>query len=131
MNPDILKRAVELADGWEIGDEQAMDGLAHCFVRLPLKTFSKSIRFDCLIDEPIYLAALAAQLTEQVDRLYGKPHFIEFDSMNGYATVWNNQPCGCLYECNKTEVGEAEGPNRVENTITCIVESNVLEKNDG
>ena len=111
MDKNILKKAVELADGW---------GLTHDgFVFGPQIVGTHVDRMGQPAKD-----ALAAQLVRQVDALRHFD-FTSYDSHVEITTDHAKDSCGYWF----TEA-EAEGPDRTENTITVVVESKVLEKGE-
>jgi hypothetical protein len=103
---DLIKRAVELADGWELVGEVVYPPFRHRSVAM--HTYNPST--------PI-MDALAAQLVRQVDARDCCNIIVDY----GYAR---------LYDAETLSDVQGTGPDRTMNTIKAIVESDVLEKID-
>ena len=99
MNKDILRKAVELADGFTLIDSD-VELNNEWYINLKLPQF--------------VLDALAAQLVRQVDALN-----------NAWVAVSASGVCKVSTNHNLATI-RGEG-GRTENTITAIVESGVLE----
>ena len=110
LSPDTLRRAVELANGFEYsegwGAIDVMDG--------------QSCAYSCPIEDvpQFVIDALAAQLVRQVDAL----HYFRVLVKKECTTVCDASP-----EKGMPELGAAISLNRSENTINAIVDSGVLE----
>jgi len=106
---DIIRKAVELADGWRISAD-----------RLGV-FYDESNQFSWFVEDdvPQFIKdALAAQLVRQVDTLTSI--WVDLD-MYGTAKLW---------EWNgkrKSRIEKANDEDRTMNTIKTIVESKVLE----
>ena len=104
---DYIRKAVELADGWE-----------------PFNSVAVKCRGDVmwtnLNDEDetaqVTLDALAAQLVRQVVGVDG----IEVIVQHGEAALW----------AFDSMLGSSKGPDRTMNTIKAIVDSGVLDQSD-
>ena len=105
MDKNILKKAVELADGW---------GLTHDgFVFGPQIVGTHVDRMGQPAKD-----ALAAQLVRQVDAL-----------PCGELEVWVRRNIAWVeHEDGSRPISRYDGIDRTENTITAVVESKVLEK---
>ena len=100
---DYIKAGVELADGWVAYDSSFLGGCyfaTHSYSQVP---------------QPVR-AALAAQLTEQVD------------ATDDYG-VYAEPTCTYVWEEDKDDAHQwnHEGPNRSMNTIKAVVDSKVLK----
>ncbi len=112
---NIIKRGVAVADGWILCDG---------FIMLPDDFHEVSLTGDHYDEDhrrmPLFTQmhkdALAAQLVRQVDAL----DEVEVDCHPGVSY------CREFDGLHRREV-EARGNDRTMNTITCIVESGVLE----
>ena len=99
MDNDILREAVELADGWVVEHDKITRG----YVQSPLSDPSRMM-----------LAGLASQLISQVDAMEG----YEFESDDcGWASIWECPPHSVL-----SRIVVSDGPNRDENSIIACVE---------
>ncbi len=107
-NQDYVHKAVKLADGWQLTNDEE-------YVIPPYGGYCPSI----MNFERLFFDALAAQLMRQVDALGG----IDFDCHVGrvYLRTWRG--------FHRNEV-EAVGPDRTMNTIKAIVDSDVLSVSD-
>ena len=103
---DLIRKAVELADGW-----RNIRGTDVHYVQSPFTGLCGLGRLSQGEKD-----ALAAQLVRQVDAL--KIQLFESGGV-GQALVWKSN-----HLIDKTEV---RGPDRTLNTIKAIVESGVLE----
>ena len=108
MDKNILKKAVELADGW---------GLTHDgFVFGPQIVGTHVDRMGQPAKD-----ALAAQLVRQVDAL-----------PCGELEVWVRRNTAWVeHEDGGRPIPRYDGIDRTENTITVVVESKELEKGEG
>ena len=116
MDSETLRKAVELVSWLESDDEGE-------YLQIPKTPHSAYLDE---MDAPVYQYlwdALAAQLVRQVDALdefdvvaAGKSILVRRTDNYGNKWIAGN--------------GFAEGNDRTENTITAIVDSKVLEKND-
>jgi len=108
---DLIRKAVELADGWDTGSVQKD------WVLCPYDWTSKPI-FKIHQGE---LDALAAQLVRQVD--------INDPNIGDYTvTTFVDHSVVEHWQFGVSQiVGYAESPDRTMNTIKAIVESGVLE----
>ena len=105
MNSDNIRKAIELADGFQLTrDEQ--------YFSLPAGGYMPAIK-DI---RQHHKDALAAQLVRQVDAL-AFPYDAVFVTVGNTSVEW---PIGTNYF--------VEGPNRTDNTINAILESGVLAK---
>lgn len=100
MNPDRIKEAVELADGWSYSERGTI-------IDPDWRHHSN--------DHQQSLDAIAAQLVRQVDEM-SIDHFIEFSSFGG-AKVTSDHKAG-RWVIDK---------DRTENTINAILDSKVLK----
>ena len=99
---DIIRKAVELAEGWQWVGE-----------RLPAYIRTEFGEFDPE-EEPQWVKdALAAQLVRQVDALKG---CLELVVQDGESGIWDQANC----------ITCAMGDDRTDNTLRAIVESGVL-----
>ena len=107
MDKNILKKAVELADGW---------GLTHDgFVFGPQIVGTHVDRMGQPAKD-----ALAAQLVRQVDAL-----------PCGELEVWVRRNIAWVeHEDGSRPISRYDGIDRTENTITAVVESKLLEKGE-
>ncbi len=104
MNPDLIKRAVELAEGWKLIGE---------IVYPPVK--NSNIAMHVLNPKQWMLDALAAQLVRQVDALDG----ISLDNKGGKfpeLIIWDFRPG------NNRMAASQRGPDRTMNTIKVSTE---------
>ena len=109
---DYIKRAVELAEGFELqGEQETVAGTTAKFVRVPVGFLSVS--WSTFLERPAYLDALAAQLVRQVDAL----DYAYFGTGGDRAAC-----CG-----NGTGGLNRKGKDRTMNTIKAIIDSGVLE----
>ena len=99
---DTIKKAVELADGWELTGEIVYPPWTHA-----------SVAMHCSNPSTIIMDALAAQLVRQVDALE-------------HCEILTSPRQSYVIRHAKIE-SNAEGPDRTENTVNCIVDSRVLE----
>jgi len=98
---DYIKKAVGLADGFEILNDKIVGEL--------LETTEGFFSLDGQIPKDI----LAAQLVRQVDALDGNHYIYPFDGVSDMVSPDGNT--------------KAHGPDRTMNTIRAIVDSGVLE----
>ena len=124
-NEEYIRKAVELADGWEwkqskygttfsrhFGEPGSLE-YEHDFVAFWLSSP------DCEDDVRFGLDALAAQLVRQVDAISKDVHIIK--------------GCSIVLEFNEGyphAIGAVEGEDRAMNTMKVIVDSKVLEQSD-
>jgi len=109
---EYIRRAVELADGFEWDDE-------HHIAQLP----DEWIAFDGNSLPQYFLDALAAQLVRQVDDISGETTFFftsQYDGVYLWAGDYNA-------EAGRRDVFKAASQDRTANTIKAIVDSRVLE----
>lgn len=107
---DIIRKAVELADGWALVEKWGR----------PYALFAPNTRaLDCKIT--CVRDALAAQLTRQVDALDNA----WVDAYPGWTAVRD----GDIYSV-KRDLGASYSSDRTLNTIKAIVESKVLDQGD-
>ena len=118
MDENILREAVELATGWEISQEGAANWGTHCFVWLSLNNFMRSVSFDSLIKEPVYIAALASQLISQVE-VAGR---IRVEANTGFTAIRNCEALKDGHTPMWVDIVAEYGPNRDENSIVVCVE---------
>ena len=111
---EIIRRGVELADGWYVSDGQ----LYHEFGPSQYE-FIATVLSD---PDQYLLDGLAAQLTRQVDAL-GDYHFVS--ESYGRAAVIQYKNGNFIPRV----VAEVEDKDRTMNTLRAIVESGVLEPN--
>ncbi len=118
---DYIRKAVELADGWEVNgaDEKWANG---------------PFTFDFQIDpadrphvgvEQWHLDALAAQLMRQVDVLDG--YFVTVGNEMEASRVVIYGPKFRAWCGHVIDGGDVNGPDRTMNTIKAIVDSGVLK----
>lgn len=111
MNPDRIRKAVELADGWSIEGE-----LIKSHPGWPqIRTLEG---YGCPLASPdrCILDALRCQLERQVESAGAFVH-----QYNGYVVIVKRGEKEDVY------LATAKGPNRTENTINAILDSGVLE----
>lgn len=101
---EIIRKAVELADGWQYQEKW--------FAYIPGLTDGVGEPSQSL-DEQFVLDALAAQLVRQVDAL----DWSDFES----------QPTWCALFTKGDRVSLKSGPDRTMNTLRAIVQSGVLD----
>lgn len=117
LNEATLRKAVELADGWDYHP----NGQHTAYMSGP-------DGIDVEVDEVFpqtTLDALAAQLTRQVDALDSDEIFV--DSNKFETTVFLTSG---ICDCDDGKYVSIEGPDRTANTIEAIVNSGVLERDD-
>ena len=110
---DLIRKAVELADGFE-WDDNTLTG--NFFIGFPLSAAERRHQLRQHwreADDTVALDALAAQLVRQVDAL-------EWDTI-----IWRNGTG--IYDRLLEAQTHINGPDRTMNTIKAIVESGVLE----
>ena len=103
---DIIKRAVELAPGWDLTEGQLTLPSGHFFV---LNDVHAMPRFENPI-QAWMLDALAAALVREVDATDAGYHVRTYPNMSEILTTWD------------VVKQRAEGPDRTENTMKVCVE---------
>ena len=109
---DYIRKAIELADGWEPVDAIA-GGMYMVIVTLPGEDGEFKVRIRDFTG--LWLDALVAQLVRQVDALAGERYV--------WLTVYRTQTD--LASPDKENIWQ-KGPDRTMNTIKAIVDSEVL-----
>ncbi len=113
---DLIRKAVELADGWEL--DVSPDGHTYDFIKMPAESKWSGLGWARSTYQPT-LDALAAQLVRQVD---AHPKYYVMSETMGRCAVVVYRNGNFIPHI----LAEQEGQDRTMNTITAIVESGVL-----
>ena len=112
---EVIRKAVEQADGWTWKDREPKEFAPGIITRpVPFITTQSGYGSNG-VEEQEVLDALAAQLVRQVVSMEG----FEVVVCNGEAAVMS-PTCECI--------GDAQGPDRTMNTLRCITEWGGLAK---
>jgi len=111
---DVIRKAVELADGFDLTENQL--------------TFPSGHYFTVTSDDTILLwmrAAIAEQLVRQVDAITDTFVCLDVEVELGITTLWKHDEAGY-----PEELRLVTGPDRTMNTINAIIDSRCLRISD-
>ncbi len=119
MNPDRIRQAVELADGFGLTD----DGKGFGLMIHKLDGTDWTWCFGDFDEPPDFLKdALAAQLTRQVDEITDTRVCLDVEVECGMTTIWKHDEAGY-----PEELRIVTGKDRTANTLNVILDSGVLK----